>query len=411
MSTRPSSPSRPHSSKNPAALKPSRRASQTAVLHLCPDLEPGDPAREAVELAVLTQRSGWRSLITSGGGPLVTEAERAAVRHTRMPLDRRGIFTSWRNRVHLEALFQRERPALIHAHGFEVLPRAYSLARTHRLPLVVDLTQPLPDQPRIHRLLANLGRVQCLLRVPSDYMLNQLQDVFQVIPDYIRPVAPGVDLHWHNSAAISTERMQNLTRLWRLPEQATVILVPMPLCEGFGHSIFLQALASMKSENLFAVLIGTDRQSPGLRAELENQVNQLGLNGKIVMPEFCMDWPTAFWLASVVVAPNSLPRGQARELLAAQAVGRPVIVTDTGANSEMVRSGETAWVIPPDNVQALADALREAIHLDTEQRLGLAEHTRDFIAGTFPQDVWFQGIMEIYQSLLRLPAQVKAKAA
>lgn len=409
--SKPSSSVRPHSTKNPATLKPSRRASQTAVLHLCPDLEPGDPAREAVELAVLTQRSGWRALISSGGGHLVTEAERAAVRHTRMPLDRRSLFASWRNRVHLETLFQRERPALIHAHGFDVLPRAYNLARAHRLPLVVDLTQPLPDQPRTHRLLANLGKVQCLLRVPSDYMQQQLETIFQVIPDYIRPVAPGVDLAWNNAAAISAERMQNLSRLWRLPEQATVILVPMPLHEEFGHTVFLKALASLKNENLFAVLIGTDRQSPGQREELEDQVNNLGLNGKVLMPEFCMDWPTAFWLASVVVAPNSRPRGQARELLAAQAMGRPVIVTDTGANGEMVRRGETAWVIPPNDAPALADSLREAIHLDTEQRLGLAQHTRDFIAEAFPQDAWFRGMMDIYQELLRMPGQITARAA
>ena len=36
------------------------------------------------------------------------------------------------------------------------------------------------------------------------------------------------------------------------------------------------------------------------------------------MPENCADWPAACWLATIVMAVNSLPRGQAMELLDAQ---------------------------------------------------------------------------------------------
>src|ERR1700679_775231 len=134
------------SNRNAINLKAAaRRSARTGVLHLCADLDYGDPARETVTLAVLTQRLGWRALIASGGGALVTEAERAAVKHVRMPLDNHGILVNWRNRVHLEALVQRERPVLIHAHGIGTVEMGAQISVKHRLPLVVDLTQPLPD--------------------------------------------------------------------------------------------------------------------------------------------------------------------------------------------------------------------------------------------------------------------------
>lgn len=404
------------SSRNPAGLKPPAgkrmaRSARRAVLHLCPDLEPVDPARETVELAVLTQRSGGRALIASGGGLLVTEAERAAVRHRRMPLDGHGMFTHWRNRVHLATLVQRERPALIHAHGIEVLPRAISLSRTHNLPLIADLTQPLPDQPRMRRLLMHLADVPSLVRVPSYYMLEQVKDQFRFPPDRIRLISPGIDLQWYRAGSVSPERLQGMSRLWRLPEQASVILVPMPLLPGLGHEIFLEALASITNDNIFTVLIGSDRHAPGLRAALEAQVHQLGLTGKVVMPESCTDWPTAFWLGNIVVAPNIIPRGQNRALLAAQAMGRPVIVTDSGANREMVRSGATAWITQPNDAKALATALRQAVHLTTEQRLDLAEATRAFVAENFPQDAWFKGMTELYDALLRPIPEARAQAA
>jgi glycosyltransferase involved in cell wall biosynthesis len=401
------------SSRNQAGLK-SRlpRSLRRAVLHLCPDLDPADPAREAVDLAILTQRSGGRALIASGGGPLVTEAERAAVRHRRVPLDGHGIFIDWRNRVQLTALVQREKPALLHAHGIEVLPRAIGLSRTHQIPLVADLTQPLPENPRVQRLMRHLAQSAALVRVPSHFILEQIKAKFGFPAQRIRHIPPGIDMQWYKAGSISAERLHGLSHLWRLPEQAGVALMPMPLQPGLGHDIFLEALASMKYENIFAVLIGSDRHAIGLRQELEDKVHQLGLNGKVVMPEFCTDWPTAFWLASVIIAPNIAPQGQNRSLLAAQAMGRPVIVTDSGANREMVQSGATAWITQPGDTKALATALRQAMHLTTEQRLDMAAATRDFVAEHFPQEVWFEAMTGLYDTLLRpAGADVEAQAA
>ncbi len=391
-----------HSSKS--------RALRTTVLHVSPDLEQDDPGRETVALATLTQRSGWRSLIASAGGRLVTEAERAAVRHKRIPLDRRGPFGAWRVRLSLEAMVQKEKPDILHAHGFETLPVACALSRAHKLPLAIDLTQPAAA--------GNLGKMADLLkqtgavfRVPSAYMDWELQDKLKIDAARIRLIPPGIDLQWHSAGFVSPERLQKLNNLWRLPENASVALVPMPLKPDLGHRQFLEAMARLKGESLYAVLLGNDRAAPGQRAALEALISQLGLDGKVIMPDHCPDMPAACWLASVIVAPNVAPRGSNVELLAAQAIGRPVIVTDIGANREMVLSGETAWVVPPDNVMALADALREAVRLDTVQRLNLAGLTHDFIAGSFPQTLWFEGMMDIYEKLLTPAPQSRALAA
>ena len=140
-------------------------------------------------------------------------------------------------------------------------------------------------------------------------------------------------------------------------------------------------------------------------------VSHSGLAGMVIMPEACADLPAACWLASVVVAPNTAPRGQIPEILAAQAIGRPVIVTDTGANREMVSSGETAWVVPPDNAEALAEALSQAVRLETDQRLALAAGTHDFIAENFPQASWLDGMLGLYDQMLHPSKRTQQSAA
>ena len=124
--------------------------------------------------------------------------------------------------------------------------------------------------------------------------------------------------------------------------------------------------------------------APGLRDDLEQTIERLGLSGKVIMPETCPDWPAAFWLANVVVAPNIGRADRIWNSFSGEALGRPVIVTSVGANEEMVLKGETAWVLPPDNVAALAKALSEAARLDTDQRVNLADNTRAFIEDIFP---------------------------
>src|ERR1700722_2086679 len=108
------------------------RGPRTAVLHLGADLQPDESGRETVDLAILTQRAGWRALIASAGGDLGTEAERAAVRHTRMPLNTDGLLSAWRNRMQLERIYKNERPAILHVHGIEALPFAYALSQAHQ---------------------------------------------------------------------------------------------------------------------------------------------------------------------------------------------------------------------------------------------------------------------------------------
>jgi len=97
------------------------------------------------------------------------------------------------------------------------------------------------------------------------------------------------------------------------------------------------------------------------------------------------------------------------ELLAAQSIGRPVIVTDCGANAEMVQSGETAWVVPPDNPEALKNALAEATQMTESQRIDLARRTRNFIDNTFPHDIWRDSMFDLYEAMLSCP-MLKAPA-
>lgn len=386
------------STKKFPPLAPSKRIT---VLHITPSLNPDAVAREVVDLAILTNRGGWRPLIASSGGSLVMEAERAAVRHTRMPLNKSSLLASWRNRVHLEALAHKAKPDIIHAHGVDVLAQACGLSASRKLPLLVDIVDTVNVTARNKRLLQMAVSRGAYFRVPSDHMVRHLRQDLQLKSPLLYRIAPGVDTNWYDPGRMTAERVQEIARQWRLPETAALVITATPLLPGQGHKSLLQALAELRRSDIFTVIVGD--ASSNYAKEIEKSIPSYGLSGQVVMVDFCSDWPAACWLASVMVAVNSTPRGQAPELIAAQALGRPVIATDTGANNEMVQSGETAWLIPCDDQGALKAALSEATQLTMEQRLDLADRTRAFVSGRFTQSVWSGSVFEVYTAMLAQP--------
>jgi glycosyltransferase involved in cell wall biosynthesis len=87
--------------------------------------------------------------------------------------------------------------------------------------------------------------------------------------------------------------------------------------------------------------------------------------------------------AHVLVLPTRV-NGIAREaaglvLLEAQACGVPVIAYDSGGTGEMVRDGETGWLVPEADVSSLALRLRDALALSSEERADMGRRAREFV--------------------------------
>ena len=68
---------------------------------------------------------------------------------------------------------------------------------------------------------------------------------------------------------------------------------------------------------------------------------------------------------------------QSALIAAAYFFRKPVIVTDVGALTEYVVEGETGWVIPPGDPQALADTLQAAL-ADTARLVHMGQAAREW---------------------------------
>jgi glycosyltransferase involved in cell wall biosynthesis len=114
-------------------------------------------------------------------------------------------------------------------------------------------------------------------------------------------------------------------------------------------------------------------------------------------------WPheavmEAWRRCSVAVAPSVWPEPFGVVVLEAMICARPVIASRAGGLAEIVVDGETGLLVPPDDPEALAKALRRLLaDQDLRQKMGLAGKRR---AEEFRASAIVPRVEEVYRSVL-----------
>jgi glycosyltransferase involved in cell wall biosynthesis len=87
-------------------------------------------------------------------------------------------------------------------------------------------------------------------------------------------------------------------------------------------------------------------------------------------------------------------------VLEAMACGTPVVAFDIGGIPDMVRSGKTGFLVPPQDVRALRDAI-EVLLSDEEKRIGFARESRCVAVADYGLEVQARRYQQLYVDFLR----------
>ena len=87
-------------------------------------------------------------------------------------------------------------------------------------------------------------------------------------------------------------------------------------------------------------------------------------------------------------------------LLEAGAAGLPIVATQVGGNSEVVRAGESGFLAPPRDPGALAEAMLRLMELDERERKAMGERARDQVQAHFGLARTVERWEELYREVL-----------
>lgn len=379
-----------------------------AVLQVLPRLVTGGVERGTVEVAAALVAAGWKAVVASEGGPMVREIERAGARHVELPLASKNPVTMRRNVDRLAQLIRREHVDIIHARSRAPAWSALGAAHRTGCHFVTTFHNAYGDETwlkrRYNRVMAEGERVIAISRFVAAHAMR----VYGVPGEKLRIIERGVDFNRFDPERVSAERVIRLAREWQLPDGLQVVMLPGRLTRWKGQLVLIEAMARLGRRDLRCLLVGTG--DGRYRQQLLDTVARRGLGGLFHVIEDCRDMSAAYMLADVVVSASTRPEGFGRVIAEGQAMGRPVIATDHGGAREIVRDGETGWLVPPDDPDALAGALAGALALGPEERLALARRSIAHMRAHFTTQAMTSRTLAVYEEIL-FPAAAEGPVA
>jgi D-inositol-3-phosphate glycosyltransferase len=213
-----------------------------------------------------------------------------------------------------------------------------------------------------------------ILILHSERSRKEILEIFDVPPEKLRVIPHGCQSVFVDHFGTSTHRARHKLGI---SVDTRVVLFFGQIKRYKGLEFLLQAFETINSQRDNVILLIAGRiaeRDPQVRRHYSRLLEgysdrpEVYIRDEYIPVDQVCDYFTA---ADVVVVPY-IKASQSGVLLSAYAAGKPVVVTDTGGLSEVVRNGKTGFVVPPKDAAAIARAVIKLLDdADFRRRCGL----------------------------------------
>jgi glycosyltransferase involved in cell wall biosynthesis len=371
------------------------------ILQVIPELGPGGAEQGCIDMAAELVKSGSKAIVVSEGGSRIHELARAGATHIVLPVASKNPLVMWRNIGRLRDIINKHNVDIVHARSRAPAWSAYKACKGTKARFMTTCHAPYNISGKAKRFYnSSIAKGERVIAI-SNYVADYLLENYKIDPRDIRVIHRGIALEKFHPTCVSAAQMIKMSKEWRIPDGAPIVMMPGRLTRWKGHTVLIDAMSRLGRDDVFCVLIGSDQGRSEYRTELENLIKEKGLEGRIRIVDHCSDMPSAYMLSTVVVSASTDPEGFGRVPVEAQAMGRPVVATDHGGARETIIRGETGWLVPPNDAPALANAIREALALQPMQRAVLATRAMNHVAQNFTREKMADETLNVYAELLQ----------
>ncbi len=361
------------------------------ILYLSTSSGPGGAERVISNLASSLDKDRYRAILCLfRPGWIQERSESRGVRTYIIPTH--GM-TDWRWALQFRRLLRQEQVDLIHAHEFDANVQGTCVGAMMGLPLVATVHGKNYFWERFRRRLAYrwVSRRATMVAV-SENLKQFIVEQVGVSADRIKVLYNGVDALPH----CERTEVEKCKKELGLPETDQIVGVVGNLYPVKGHQYLIDGIPTVlkKCPNTSFVFAGRGQ----LETELKEQAHRLGLDQRVHFLGLRQDIPRILSLLDVFVLP-SLSEGLSMAILEAMIAGKPVLATQVGGNPELVLDGQTGFLVPPRDSQALASRLVTLL-TNRPQAVQFAEQGKYRAEGQFSLQTMVRTHQTLYEECL-----------
>jgi glycosyltransferase involved in cell wall biosynthesis len=212
-------------------------------------------------------------------------------------------------------------------------------------------------------------------------------------PDKLLKIHSGVDLKPFMQA--NGNRVEKKRSLG-LEQNGTVIGFVGWLLPIKGPEYLLKAMAHIwpDHQTVSLVMVGKGELDVDLRA----QALKMNANGRIRFLGWREDIHEIMPVFDLLVLP-SLNEGMGRVLVEAMAAGKPVVASEVGGIPDLVRHGETGYLVRPADEKALANGIKKILK-DPERAKQMGQRGKEYCR-QFSLEAMIEKLDDLYADLIR----------
>ena len=383
---------------HPSAPAP---AAPPTILQVGAGLGQGGVERGIVEMAEYLVNHGWRSLVASADGPLVETLLRVGGEHFDLPLTRRDPISIFRNAGRLARIIRANNVSLVHARSRAPAWAAWWACKLTGTPFVTTFHGTYGLQNVFKRAYNSVMVRGRLVIAISGFIKDHICRNYGVDPARIRIAYRGYDPRRFDPTKVESTTLDRLWEEWEIPTLTPVICMPGRLTRWKGHEVFIAALKEMKHLPWKAVIVGGYDTKAGYFTQLWSQVDAADLSRRVLFLGGRDDMADIYAASDVVVCPATEPEAFGRVVVEAQAMGTPVIASNIGGPAETVKSGQTGWLVRPNDPHRLALAMTDAI-TDSDRLSRMGKAASSWVKETFTTDRMCASELSVYKEILGL---------
>lgn len=341
------------------------------ILRIIARLNIGGPA---IHVSLLTNAFGppdFESTLVCGHleaeeGDMAYFAENLGVQPAIVPGLARAInpLTDIRVVWHLYQLMRQLQPDVVHTHTAKAGFAGRIAAKLAGVPVIVHTYHGHVFRGYFNPLVTRIfiafeqitGRFSDTLITLTEGLRRELSDEFHVAPRRKITVLPlGFDFTPFTSAI---RKGGAFRRQWGIASDAPLVSLVGRMVPVKNHALFLEAAVKIRAAlpDAHFVLVGDGE----LRAEIEAQIDALGLRDAVIITGWQRDTATIYADLDALVI-SSLNEGTSVTVIEALASGCPVVSTAVGGMPDLLDGGELGKLVPSGDADALASAILDTL--------------------------------------------------
>lgn len=353
-------------------------------------------------VALAAQEAGWDVTIVTADTGKLKDIEAKGLKTVNLPMSRSGknILEELGTLRFLRRLYEKEKPDVVHHVGMKTILWGTLAAKFAKVKGVVNAISGLGGffaednqgllskvMPKVLKFSHNRKNLLCIFQNDDDWGLYVKNGIIK-----------------HEQGRFIKGSGVSLEEFCFTPEPADgkirVILTARMIVE---KGIFLlteaaERLRKKYEDNVEFLLVGGLDDHPG--AITKEQLDAVCDGKYIQWLGYRTDVCDLLKSCHIVAFPSYYMEGLPKSLIEADAIGRPVITSNSVGCKETVIDGETGFLIQPKDVDALTEKLDLLLN-DAELRQQMGKKAREYAEKYFDIEVVKQRHLDIYNELVK----------